>query len=156
MIPSLVVKLRVLNYPIDFGLKIKGKRLLGNNKTFRGLVFGIVGAIIFVFLQKTMFPDFGIIDYTNVNFVLLGFLLGFGALFGDIIESFFKRQLRIKPGQSFVPFDQIDWILGSLVFVSFYVQLGVFDWVVAILLFGLLHPLINLVGYYLGIKKGKF
>lgn len=40
--------------------------------------------------------------------------MGFGALAGDAIESFFKRQSGIAAGNSWFPFDQTDYIVGGL------------------------------------------
>jgi CDP-2,3-bis-(O-geranylgeranyl)-sn-glycerol synthase len=44
------------------------------------------------------------------------FSICFGALLGDIIESFFKRRVGRKRGEDWIPFDQIDFILGVLFF----------------------------------------
>ena len=44
------------------------------------------------------------------------FSLCFGALMGDIIESFFKRRIGKKRGEDWIPFDQLDFILGVLFF----------------------------------------
>jgi len=39
--------------PLDFGYKWKGKRILGDHKTWRGLFLGVVvGALIFLLQQK--------------------------------------------------------------------------------------------------------
>ena len=83
-------------------------------------------------------------------------MLGFGALFGDSVKSFFKRQLNIKPGKSWIPFDQVDWIIGAILFSIFYVALSLYDVIFAIIIFGVLHPIVNLIGYFLKIKKNKF
>ena len=150
--------------PIDFGLKFRGKRLLGNNKTLRGLVCGVLVGIIIAGLQKllytydvldssSVFQWLSVLDYGTVNFILLGFLLSFGALFGDIIESFFKRQLGIKPGKPFFPFDQVDFLLGAILFLLIIFNPG---WriIVALLVLGiLLHLLTNLIGYFIGVNK---
>ena len=40
----------------------------------------------------------------------------FGALLGDIVESFFKRRVGRKRGENWIPFDQLDFILGVLFF----------------------------------------
>jgi len=40
----------------------------------------------------------------------------FGALIGDIVESFFKRRIGKVRGQDWIPFDQLDFILGALFF----------------------------------------
>ena len=159
MAPPLVRNwFKSLAKPIDFGLKFRGKRLLGTNKTFRGLVFGIFVGIIIAGLQKLLFayPAFkwlSVLDYGSVNFILLGFLLSFGALFGDLIESFFKRQFDIKPGRPFFPFDQIDFLLGAIIFLLFIFNPG---WKImgVLLVFGvLLHLLTNMIGYFIGLNK---
>jgi len=147
-----------VNYPLDCGYKFRGKALLGNNKTFRGFLFGILAAIITAIVQRLFYQQlnsFSIIDYTKTNPILLGFLLGFGALFGDSLKSFFKRQADIKPGHPWIPFDQLDWIIGASLFLSFYRPISWLDSLIAILFLGLLHPLLNLLGYILGLKENK-
>ena len=44
------------------------------------------------------------------------FSICIGALLGDIIESFFKRRIGKSRGENWIPFDQIDFILGVLFF----------------------------------------
>ena len=44
------------------------------------------------------------------------FSLCFGALGGDIIESFFKRRTGKDRGEDWIPLDQLDFILGVLFF----------------------------------------
>ena len=49
----------------------------------------------------------------------------FGALFGDIIESFFKRRIGKNRGENWIPFDQLDFIVGVLIFsfiMAFFLQ----------------------------------
>lgn len=159
MMPVLVKKIKFLDYPVDFNIKFNKKPILGKNKTFRGFFFGCLGAIIFTFLQSLLYPyfvNYSLINYSSYNFILIGFLLGFGALFGDSIKSFFKRRLNIHPGKSWIVFDQIDWILGSLLFTSFFIGFNYFMWMISIVLFGILHIIINYIGYILKIKKNKF
>ena len=155
MAPVLFKKVDFLNYAVDFNKKIGKKPILGKNKTFRGLFFGIILSIITVYLQKLInIPS--IVDYNTVNPLVLGFLLGFGALFGDLVKSFFKRQLNIQPGKPFIPFDQIDWILGAMVFALFYVKITFLQAASAVIIFGILHPFINILGFWLKLKKNKF
>lgn len=102
---------------LDCGLTYKAKRLLGNNKTWRGLIGGsLIGGL-------TGLLQYYVLSYkiigspmvtTAVAAFFIGLLLGFGALFGDAIESLLKRQLGIKPGDGWFPFDQIDYIIGGL------------------------------------------
>lgn len=149
MAPVLFKWIKFLDFPVDFNKKFLGKRVLGDHKTFRGVFFGTLMAIITAYIENIM----GVFDY---NPFILGFLLGFGALFGDMVKSFFKRQLNIAPGKMFIPFDQIDWILGSGLFALFYIDLTWKVFLTALVMFGVLHPLINLLGYALKIKKSKF
>jgi CDP-2,3-bis-(O-geranylgeranyl)-sn-glycerol synthase len=41
--------------------------------------------------------------------------ISMGALFGDIVESFFKRRIGKERGESWYPFDQLDFVLGALI-----------------------------------------
>jgi len=112
--------------PIDFGKNWRdGKRILGDGKTWRGLIsgtfigmtagFGLVVAASYIesseysFLHLTNFEGFPLM------FPII-FSICFGALLGDIIESFFKRRIGKDRGDDWVPFDQIDFILGVLFF----------------------------------------
>jgi CDP-2,3-bis-(O-geranylgeranyl)-sn-glycerol synthase len=157
--PVLFKWLPLFNMPVDFNKKIKGKPLFGENKTIRGLIVGLFFSILFVWLEAKLYPYFSkhlLIDYREINFWILGLLLGGGALLGDLTKSFFKRQFGIAEGKMWVPFDQLDWIIGGLFLSVFYVNLSWQTMVVIVILFGLLHPLVNLLGFALGIKKSKF
>jgi len=141
------------------GRTVRGKRILGDHKTWRGLLFGIIAAIVIVLLQTFLYQTGGVfeklslINYSEVSVVALGFLLGFGALFGDAVKSFFKRQLAIASGNSWVPFDQLDFILGALLLSSLIVWPG---WDVAGLLLvvtPLLHVLMNWLAFKIDLKE---
>jgi len=111
--------------PIDFGKKWNdGNRILGNGKTWRGLFIGtFIGmtsgfgfSIISKFAFNIDFP-IKINDFTGFPLMIpILFSLCFGALMGDIIESFFKRRIGKKRGENWIPFDQLDFILGVLFF----------------------------------------
>jgi len=114
--------------PIDFTKKYKdGKRILGAGKTWRGLytgtIIGMIGgfglSVAAKYINTTEFSFIGITDFTGFPFMIpLVFSICFGALFGDIVASFFKRRRGIERGKDWIPFDQIDFILGFL-FLSF-------------------------------------
>lgn len=147
------------SYPADFYLKFRGKRILGEHKTIRGFIVGIITAIIIVYIQLLLFQSFSwlrklvLLDYNSINPVFLGFLLGFGAMMGDAVKSFFKRQLNIPPGKSWFPFDQIDYTLGGILFTSFYIRLSLFQYLLLIIVWFLIHPLSTLIGYLLKLKE---
>ena len=115
MAPVLINKVPVINRwntPLDFGKSYKGERIFGQNKTWRGLVSGVVFAGIIASLVATWYYHASP-DYFR-HLVIRGMLMGFGALAGDAIESFFKRQSGIAAGNSWFPFDQTDYIVGGL------------------------------------------
>jgi len=112
--------------PIDFGKNWKdGKRILGNGKTWRGLIIGtLIGmisgfglSIVAKYIAMTDFSFVGISDFYGFPLMIpIVFSICFGALIGDIIESFFKRRIGRERGENWIPFDQIDFILGVLFF----------------------------------------
>ena len=159
MFASLSKIIPILNYPLDFNRTFKGQALLGSHKTWRGFFFGIVAAILMAYIQKINYEPsafYYLYEYDKINFWLLGFLSGFGALFGDALRSFIKRRRGIPPGKLWFPYDQIDWIIGAIIFMSFYL---VIDWklmVIAILLSVVIHPIVNYLSYILKLQKNKF
>lgn len=159
MAPVIFKWIPLLDYPMDAKKKWRGKRILGDHKTWRGFCIGIIAAIATVALQQLFAETFEAIaplDYRTVNVWALGFVLGFGAMAGDAVESFVKRRQNIAPGKPWVPWDQIDWIIGAVLFVLLAVRLPFSAALTAIILFGLLHPLVNFVGYKLKIKQNTF
>ena len=159
MAPVIVKKINLFKFPIDFNKQINKKPLLGKNKTFRGLAFGIIFAIVVCYLQ---FSLYNIVFFKNISFInyknwlLFGFLMGFGALTGDLIKSLFKRRLGLKPGAKFVPFDQIDFVIGALVFIIPLFTLTFTIFLVSLLLSFVLHITVNHIAFYLKIRKEKW
>ena len=158
LLPPLFGKIPYFKRPIDLGVKLRKAPLFGPSKTYKGFVVGILGAVLVVYLQVLFYPymlDYTIIDYSTTNVWLLGFLFGFGALFGDLVASFFKRRIRIKSGSPWLFFDQLDWVFGGLAFVSIYIGLNVKLVLGTILVYGILHVLTRYVGYLIGITQAK-
>ncbi|EKD76292.1 MAG: hypothetical protein ACD_43C00163G0003 [uncultured bacterium] len=140
------------NQPIDFGYMFHGRRMIGSQKTIRGFVSGSIMAVTGVYFIRYLWPA-ALLEPAIQTPILWGLALGFGALTGDAVKSFFKRQREIASGKSWPPFDQIDWIFGALFFTF---PFGVVTWplaLTALLLFGPLHPLINIIGRLIGLKK---
>ena len=111
--------------PIDFGKKWKdGRRILGDGKTWRGLFIGAfvgmtAGFGFSVVAKYAVIIDFpiNINDFTGFPMMIpIIASLCFGALIGDILESFFKRRVGKKRGDDWIIFDQLDFILGVLFF----------------------------------------
>lgn len=150
MFASRVPWIRRFNNPIDFGKHYNGKRIFGPNKTWRGLITGtLVGGTTSLLVSYYFVPNSADAWYT----FLVGAALGCGALVGDAIESFFKRQRDVSPGKSWFPFDQIDYIIGGLVFVYPLTLIPlILMFGILILYFGL-HLLVSYIGYLVGFKK---
>ncbi|PIN80305.1 hypothetical protein COV11_04295 [Candidatus Woesearchaeota archaeon CG10_big_fil_rev_8_21_14_0_10_30_7] len=144
MAPIFLSKLNFFNKPIS-------KKLLGSHKTWKGFISGCLAGMLVALVQLQFYTGLEIYDYSQP--ALFGFLLGFGALFGDSFKSFFKRKIRIKPGKPWIPFDQIDYSIGALVFVSPLIFLGWWNSLIIIVLSFLLHIFANHLGYWLGIRK---
>jgi len=148
-----------LAFPLDFNRTLNNKPILGKNKTFRGLTFGVIFAIIISYLQfllykNNIFADISLIDYSN--WILIGFLMGFGAIFGDLFESFIKRRLNYEPGKSFVPWDQIDFVIGALIFIYPFIKLSINKMVTILILSFVLHIIVNHFAFYAKIRKEKW
>ena len=159
MAPVLFKKVNFLNYPIDFNKKLNNKPILGSHKTFRGLFFGTTAGIMIAYLQFRLqnlfvFNAISLLDYSN--WLIIGFLLGFGALAGDSIKSFFKRRLNIKPGNRFIPWDQLDYTIGSLVFLSIVFIPSLEIIIAALIINFLFHIAVNHLAYYLKLSKVKW
>ena len=141
--------LRSWNTPLDFGYSWRGVRLLGQNKTWRGLLTGIVaGTLTGAVVQQAYFTDIH-----SGLFIAMAASMSAGALIGDAVESFFKRQRRIPSGKPWFPFDQTDYIIGGLLFALPFmiIPLAYIGWIFG-LYFGL-HLLTSYIGYRLGLKE---
>ncbi len=143
------------------GLKIfKGlakpinKKVFGESKTYRGFFVGIIGALIIGLIQFA----FGLYNFStwenNLMFtLLLSFYLGFGALFGDLIKSYFKRRIGIKSGKPWIIFDQIDYVIGGLLVGSLIVVPPLELIIILLIISPLFALLSNIIAYKLKMKK---
>ncbi len=152
-------RVKFLARPIDNNQKWQGKPLFGSHKTWGGLLYASLAGIIVFFIQQKLFiyssiKQISLLDYPSAP-LLLGFLLGFGAISGDLIKSFFKRRTSIPPGKPWIPFDQLDFLAGAVIFSLPIVILPWQNYLAIFLITPVLHILINRIGYYLKIRKDK-
>ncbi|NQU97882.1 CDP-archaeol synthase [Candidatus Woesearchaeota archaeon] len=158
-VPPLLRWIPFLGESIDFSKRYRGKRIFGKNKTIRGFLGACILGTLMFYIQKLLyqipfFNSISIIDYSKTT-IWLGFLLAFGAIFGDAIKSFFKRQIGIASGKPWIPFDQIDYLIVALLLSSmiFLPSVEVLIWIVVLSV--LLPPLVHYLGYLLGVTKDK-
>ncbi len=147
--------------PIDFNKKLLNRPLFGKNKTYRGFISGILVGILVSSLQSYLYAfksikDISLFDYTSINPVIFGFLMGFGALFGDLAKSFVKRRLNFKPGASWIPFDQTDFLVGGMFFASFVYRPGADVIITILLVMPIVKVIIDQIGFYLKISRSQF
>jgi CDP-2,3-bis-(O-geranylgeranyl)-sn-glycerol synthase len=133
--------------PIDFGKKFfDGKPILGKNKTFRGFFSGLIVGTAVGLLESMLF------NYP----ISFGLLLSLGALFGDLAGAFLKRRLGMAPGDLLPIIDQVDFVVGAVLF-SF--PLSILDLNLAITVLIItppIHLLTNFAAYKLGLKSNPW
>ncbi len=161
MTPVFIKGVSLFSAPIDLGHTFGGKPIFGPHKTYRGLFFGTLGAIATVYLQLVLVEhyelvrEYSLIAYADVSWFVLGALFGAGALCGDLVESFFKRRVNIKSGRSWLFFDQIDYVIGGLVFLSI-IFIPSFVHMMSMMALGVALSFgASFVGYYLGLKHSR-
>jgi CDP-2,3-bis-(O-geranylgeranyl)-sn-glycerol synthase len=152
--------LRTWSAPLDFHKQFRGKRILGDHKTIRGVIVGALMGVLAIWLQSQLFHDYtwvahisSPVSYGSNTVALLGLLLGIGALFGDATKSFFKRQYNIDEGRSWFPFDQLDYVIGGLLLSSFYVRLPAADYGLIVVIWFGMHLLFSYIGFLLKLKE---
>ncbi len=161
--PVIANKIPYLNRfatPVDFGAHFRGRRLLGDNKTWRGVITGVVVAMLTCVIQGHVFSRslylqniFSGTSYSELSPWLIGLLLGVGAIFvGDVMESLIKRLRGIPSGESWFPFDQLDYIAGGLLLSSLVVRLNLEQYVAIVVVWFSLHIISVYISYLLGLK----
>jgi len=145
--------------PIDLGRKFSdGRRIFGDGKTYRGFFGGVLSGVAVGLIEILATFTFGL-DMFPRHTILSVFLLATGALLGDLVKSFFKRRLGKARGESWLIADQYDLVVGSLLLVLLVypgwvvenITLPILVWI--ILLTPLLHRVVNIIGYYIGVKE---
>jgi CDP-2,3-bis-(O-geranylgeranyl)-sn-glycerol synthase len=146
--------------PIDGGRTYKGKRVFGAHKTWRGMIVGIIFGTLVLWLQQYLYGESSwirsfstAVDYSTLPTLLMGPLFAIGALGGDAIESFFKRQRGIAPGKGWFPFDQTDFIIGGAIATMPFVTLSVWHYLWLLVLWLGVHVISTIIGYFLGLKN---
>jgi len=143
MAPPFVRYWRGWNRPIH-------ARTLGNHKTVVGYALGVLAAVAITAVQAAIDAPLSLVNYAHWPW--LGLAFGVGAMTGDSLKSYFKRRRGVPPGARWVPFDQLDFVLGALLLVGPFAGLDWLD-VVAILLATLVGDIgVNRAAFRLGIK----
>ncbi len=171
MLPALVPNSAAVLFgggtPMDFGRSWRGKRILGDGKTWRGFLGGAltglgVGALQIMLTELLSDPDrFGYGDLPWA--VVMVAALSFGAMTGDCVGSFLKRRFGVGRGEKAPVLDQYNFVVGAIAFAALagpgwfeghYIEDdGVYALLVFLVAVPLLHRSVNIIGYKLGKKN---
>lgn len=152
--------------PMDFGKYAwDNRRLIGDGCTWRGLIGGgllgmIVGGLQGFLANMGIATNLFNISVNQMTFIsgyvlqglIIGLLLGFGALIGDAVGSFIKRRLNFERGKPVPLLDQLDFVVFALLFVSLVVKLSWEMVLIIILLSIFLHLGANIFAYLINLK----
>ena len=135
--------------PIDRGRNfIDGRRILGDNKTDRGFVCGLLLGSVAALGEATLFANYAL--------VTVGIVASFGALLGDLFGAFLKRRLDIPPGSPLPVVDQLDFIMGALLLSSPVLRITLGAAVILVIMTVPIHLISNAVAYRLRLKKHRW
>jgi len=166
----------ILNKPIDFGKNfIDGKRIFGNNKTWKGLILSILICSICAIIWGVICSAIPALENRNWFYIYnantIGYNLLIGVLFGltysifELPNSFIKRRVEIAPGQTskasgktkliFTLLDNFDSSIGTMLVVWYLCKLTLVEYIIAVILASLVHFLIVKIMYTLKIKEAR-
>jgi CDP-2,3-bis-(O-geranylgeranyl)-sn-glycerol synthase len=154
--------LRPLRRPIDGGRTFRGRRVLGDNKTWRGAVVMFTGvtaataALHRVDAYRARLPR----DVRDAGPLTTGALLGLATVVGELPNSFVKRQLGIGPGGrrtgpggvAISIVDQADFVLAAWPLLAPVHRMAAREAATAFATVAAIHMPINLVGYAAGVR----
>jgi len=133
--------------PLDLGKKFfDGKPIFGKNKTFRGFFFGLAIGVSVGLVESILF------GYP----LLFSVFSPLGALMGDLAGAFLKRRLGIAPGGLLPIIDQIDFVIGAILFS---LPLTMMSWDLAlavIIITPPIHLFTNFLAYKLKLKNNPW
>lgn len=143
--------------PVDGGIHYHRQPLFGGHKTVRGILAGLsVSVLVFICQREAYgfspFREISLFNYEKYSWTL-GVLFGVGALGGDLVKSFVKRRMGKSPGASWFPFDQIDWMIGTLVVTAPLISLDMNFMIGLILLALVLSLMAKWIGYLVKLNE---
>ena len=156
---------KALKRPLDGGATIAGRRVFGDNKTWRGALFMTAGPALAA-LALTRWPAFrhALPDaVSDAPALLWGALVGLGVVVGELPNSFLKRRLDIAPGTqrrtpggiALIALDQADLVPGVWLCLAPVYVLPLLTGLVALVAVTAAHLLVNVVGYGIGARSSR-
>lgn len=141
------------------------QRWFGQNKTWRGFVVMPLVTWPGVILAQSVEPLFDLPDQllTPFSSLYLALILGIGYCLAELPNSFLKRRLGIKEGQTssqykwlFVILDQADSAFGCMLAYKFILPVSWKVFWLAIAFGTVIHLVFNMGLFSLGLRKNRF
>ena len=166
--------LKRIQTPIDAGKNfIDGKRIFGDNKTWKGLfgyiLFNIIATILWGAICNIVnlnSYNFFYVQYENSFFynLLIGLLLGIAYSIFELPNSFIKRRIGIESGKTakglkkyfFVFLDQADSIFGCCLVVCFFYKMTIGFYLMYVMVGAFTHIVFNMILYFMKLRKNMF
>ena len=163
-IPPLLNRFKVwesLAVPIDNNKSFRNREIFGSHKTWRGAIGTIVlGTLLitlfFVLNNSVHLYEVINFDYLNWNPFVFGFIFSIGIVLGDLSFAFIKRQLNLRPGAPFIPFDQTNYVFGTFILLQGFIHLDLSIWAIIFIQTFIIHTVFNRFGYLLGLHNAKW
>jgi CDP-2,3-bis-(O-geranylgeranyl)-sn-glycerol synthase len=130
------------------------RRWLGSHKTVVGFGIGVLAAVAATFIQSRIAWEDALV--APESWPTLGLRFGVGAMAGDTAKSFVKRRAGIAPGRPWLPWDQLDFVLGALALVWGAAALSWVDLATILVSSVIGHVLVNHLAYRLRIRDVKW
>ncbi len=132
--------------PVDGGKKfIDGRRVLGDGKTWEGLLLGM-------WFGSTVAATLWLLT-SDVQFLIYGMVGSLGALLGDMFFSFIKRRLGLERGAPLPLADQLDFFLGATaLMIAAGWKPNVHALIFLAIIIVILHVLANRIAYWIKLK----
>jgi hypothetical protein len=154
---------RRVTAPLDLGIRVRGRRLFGENKSWRGVIVMIPAtAAAFLLLALLVEPAAaGLWPLDAGGYFRLGLVAGAGFMGGELPNSFLKRQLDIPPGEAapgrclgpiFAVADRVDSSLGTLLALAWFVPVPLATAGMVMALGGVLHFAFSALTFLMGGK----
>lgn len=148
---------RDIKQPIDFNLKFDGVRIVGDHKYIGSFLFGVLfgtfwGIIKTIYLDTYM-SKYLLLNENSYKLIFLYFLMSVAALGGDLIKSIAKRLLKRPPHSPWIPFDEIDHSLASMLIATIFFSVSWSAFFSIIFIFLFLHLITNVIGYLIKVKE---
>lgn len=148
--------------PIDGNRKFfDGRPIFGQGKTWEGLVLSLFIATIVGIIQYYTFPYLPFGESPVLLTIIpmgayLGFVLGLGAMIGDMAGSFIKRRFNLPRGALAPILDQDDFVIGALVFATLITTVKLEWFMLLIVITPIIHLIANFIAFKIKVKNTKW